>query len=250
MNQAWKSFARSGMKHRLAEIERLVESMNYQFIRDRMSLHEAFEREIENASAEASSELAEWYSESDDEVAEVFPRIFFQATFLSIWSAFEYEMVDLCRRDLRHESEADDPTTGERAEKIVYLRDVDKYWKDRKVTYPRGWGEIKVLSDVRNQIAHDIGRRHKSSKRIAKSKLSDRSDRVDRYVKLRRRKKKPGLTFKGDVLVLDSDFCVEIIKLMCELFDELVRRLPKTSEAFRRKKTAYWAAQRQAAGKK
>lgn len=106
------------------------------------------------------------------------------------------------------------------------------------------------MSDVRNQIAHDIGRRHKSSKRIAKSKLSDRSDRVDRYVKLRRRKKKPGLTFKGDVLVLDSDFCVEIIKLMCELFDELVRRLPKTSEAFRRKKTAYWAAQRQAAGKK
>lgn len=169
-------------------------------------------------SKEQGSQMAEFYYGDFIQLSEDFPNLFCRSSFLAIYSFFEHEMLSLCRRDAGWKKRNAPAGTVVDEAKVKYLDDAVKYWAKAGVdaTGRPEWTEIENLRDVRNQIAHEDGRRDGT----------ERSKRVDAYVKARTDAGKPGITFKTESLVVGIEFCQESLQTIQDFFEGFIRSLP------------------------
>lgn len=199
----------------------------------RKTLDEEYERDSAQASADKQEYLADWYSHDYDMLFETFPRMLQGTTFVAIWSQFEHAVLRLCRSDIQDESPIGDETWRERIRRIKNPEEMQGYFESRTIKMPPEWAELLRIYHVRNQIAHENGRRldpdYHDPKQANKGPQK-RSKEVDDYVTWRNSIGKTGLSFEDDTLVVAPEFCREVATLCEDCFTALVNAVPATSE--------------------
>lgn len=222
-------------RYQFDQFRAYVAHMEERFERDKREFDERFEEQTKDIPESARAGLGEWYAEGFTDIGETFPRIFWRNSLVSLWSQFEHEMVGLCRLDFDHE-----PSGAWKkfkiSDKIRYFADAVKHLESRQVAIPASVTELTEIGRVRNQIAHDEGKRfiafpgeEPDEKEVATYK---RSKQVDEYVESRINAGRSGLSFDSDVLMVTPDFCREVADLCQEFFSESLEKMPVTPESY------------------
>ena len=173
---------------------------------------------------EASMVVGDWYADDIGWVQEAVPRLLWYGAFVSVICYFEYEMLQLSRRDLREQKGKFPSGLKKEHKQLRYTDDAVAYWKARGISFPesgKAWQEIGELRKVRNQIVHEGGLLD----------VKSRSKSIKAYVALRRRGRKKSVSikadgFSGESLVLSADFCREAVETIKKFFEDLVKVLP------------------------
>lgn len=237
MYDSSKMFCQYLSRFQLDNFRGYLAHMEERFERDMKEFNEQLEAELNGKSEQERASIVDWYGKEIWNIAEIFPRHFWQSSLVTIWSHFEHEIVDLCRMDIVHEAE-DIDTGTKRADKCKTLEDVRKYLDKRKVQLNSNWSELEKINKVRNQIVHDGGRRYIAGPEGYPDdedgiKTLERSKAVDAYVAKREQAGKTGLSFESEELVVTAEFCRELAELCHVVADDTVSRMPPTEESYR-----------------
>jgi len=203
-----------------------------------LRLHmEVFKREIEREVSKKEERYRRDYEDFCDQeyqrISIQFPRRLFQSLLVTIWSEFDHKMT-IYAQDWAMVIASSPEEGKKKAKGLRSFEAIKEFWTRQAFRYPDGWDVLDKIREVRNLIAHDNGRRHTTSGLIdpIELKCHERTRDVEAYVAERMQAGKMGLSFDGDELVVDADFCREMSE-HCESFlQAMVKTMPKTDDSY------------------
>ena len=218
-----KSVHRSILNHDCDELEQFIESM-HSTMRSGCKRFDAYaRRQIEAAAPHRQSEFAQWLAEDAHNLSVRYPRLLWQSVFVSLFSLFDKQMGDFCRRirhvaqvngivrATKHEGRATrDDSKGLPGEKCLRRFGV------RLATKSREWKKLRSLESVRNVIVHNRGRLRKSD-----------DDRDSKAVRAFARRAKSLKLEDGREIVVTMELCVEMAKLIRLLLNKTLNAIPQ-----------------------
>jgi len=185
--------------------------------------HKALEKSVAEAidkteDEDAQQEIAISFLDPEHNLLEVFPAMFSAATFVSIYSYLEHEMVGLCKdiEKRRKLSIALDDLAGAGIDQAAkYLEKICAIKEPKKGA---AWSEIKHMQHVRNALVHRRGIMRE------KTATEDPEKAMREYVNSR-----PAISINSaETLVLTKDYCLHAVKTIRDYLLETVGKLPDT----------------------
>ncbi len=206
------------------EFGRFVVGVKLDEIRDYLTVVDSgFARAFDEFDARVAAEaekLPEAFRESlyEDEsvtafnLTEHFPSFTWQTTFVALYSLLEHEMFAACRQ-MRHIQKH---LIGPEDLKDKGIFAAQKYVeKVCRVAFPekgRPWQEILHYNKVRNVLVHNQGELKHTVEGLRQYVASRKNLSVDH----------------NDELKLTRDFCLDVVSIMRQFFDELYQSLKKS----------------------
>jgi len=152
-------FIETKARHTLDEMKNYVREIEGKFHNDMKSLRERFHKEIncDEVDPALSDEIAEYYSEENYIIENVYIKIFRYSSLISIYSFLEISMHQLCRHLKRHKNidiEIEDIKGNGINRYKIYIS------KACGISFPdtlNEWSEIIKLNKIRNCLVHCEG---------------------------------------------------------------------------------------------
>lgn len=199
---------------KLVELRQYVSTVGDAFDSKRAKLGEDFDEKTKDMTPAQQHWYGQWEAGEAFQLAEDFPALMWQTSFIHMYFLLEHSILDLCAT-VRRAKGITDPVTGKdkgitAAQKFLTKAGV-KFPFEGPVHGPR-WRDLQQMNELRNIFAHRMGQirdepSEELKKFIERKKGSIEIDSIGR-------------------ITLKEEFCLEAIELARQFFADVLAAVP------------------------
>ncbi len=212
----FKWLFRQGVELECDDLLSFIDTMDSGIKGEMHSFGSFLDRLTDGMDDDRKAHVIEQYADDAFGLLDRYPIIVWQSVFISLYSFFEQEMNDICRRVRRMADEKGIAKTSVAKSKNVVLpgqRCLSQF-KVKLATRSRQWKRLIACVAIRNLIVHNRGSLRTND---------DESERVKVFVQHARHIK---IDNHGR-LVLDRVFCAEMVEAMRTVLLKTIAAIPK-----------------------